>query len=137
MTWTIRIAPTINGNHSVESGVWVSSSGPKIKKIPPTAAAPTERTPTTIAIAATASDCWNVKAPALTEPMAAASMPPARPASPADTPKAASFHAVRFTPLVAAASSELRIARSTRPVFDRLRFQTARTAARNTPSVKR
>src|SRR5439155_21494006 len=75
MTWTIRIAPTINGNHSVESGVWVSSSGPKMRKIPPTAAAPTERTPTTIAIAATASDCWNVNAPALTEPMAAVSMP--------------------------------------------------------------
>src|SRR5947209_18549204 len=69
--------------------------------------------------------------------MPTASRPPARPASPADTPNAASFHAVRFTPLVAAATSELRIARNTRPVFDRLRFQTARTAARNTPSVKR
>ena len=69
--------------------------------------------------------------------MPAASRPPARPARPADTPNAASFQAVRFTPLVAAATSELRIARSTRPVFDLLRFQTASTASRNTPRVNR
>src|SRR5258706_9403812 len=69
--------------------------------------------------------------------MAGASRPPARPASPADTPNAASFHAVTFTPLVAAAISEFRIARSTRPVFDLLRFQTASTARRNTPRVNR
>ena len=59
ITWRMRIAPTISGNASVDTGVCVSSSGPKIRKMPPTAAAPTERTPTTIAIATTASDCWN------------------------------------------------------------------------------
>ncbi len=42
MTWTMRVDPTISGNHSVDSGVWVSSSGPKMRKIPPTAAAPTD-----------------------------------------------------------------------------------------------
>ena len=40
---------------------------------------------------------------------------------------------MRFTPLVAAAISEFRIARSTRPVFDRLRFQTASTASEEHP----
>src|SRR5205823_2384 len=128
-TWTMRATPTINGNHSAESGVWVKSSGPKTRKQPPTAPAATDLTPTTIAIATTVSDCWKLNAPTLTEPMSGAIKPPANPAKPAETPNAASFQAVRLTPLVAAAISELRIARSTRPVFERLRFQTASAAA--------
>jgi len=125
------------GTHSVESGVWVSSSGPEDEeRFPPTAAAPMERTPTTIAIATTASELLEpVGPPRSTEPIAGSEQGrrPDQRARPTP-PNAASFHAVTFT----AARRGLRSPSSgspagTRPVFDLLRFQTARPQRGGTP----